>query len=78
MANTLTLLEVADVAGRQRDANLVQLRAGDSARGIVFLFTFSDVTHPGGLEVDVDSGDCEETPISAPSDHRAQRNAILT
>ena len=47
MANTLTLLEVADVAGRQRDANLVQLRAGDSARGIVFLFTLGDVTHNG-------------------------------
>ena len=42
-----TLLEVLDVAARQRDTDFVDLGGGDgSTRSIVILFsTFSDVTH---------------------------------
>ena len=49
----LTLLEVLDVAARERDADFVDLGGGHGGTGrVVFLFTLSDVTHPG------DSGDC--------------------
>ena len=43
----LTLLEVLDVAAREGNPNLVDLgRRDGGTRGIVFLFTLSDVTHP--------------------------------
>ena len=61
-----TLLEVLDVAARERDADFVDLRGGHGCTSrVVFLFTLSDVTHPGGLEGDVDSGDCVRTSILA-------------
>lgn len=42
-----TLLEVLDVAARERDADFVDLRGGHGGTGrIVFLLTLSDVTHP--------------------------------
>ena len=52
-----TLLEVLDVAARERDTDLVQLRRGDGrTRCVVFLFTLSDVTHPS-LMSRTDRGD---------------------
>ena len=43
-----TLLEVLDVAARERDTDFVDLGGGHGGTGrIVFLFTLSDVTHPG-------------------------------
>ena len=47
MSGTRTLLQVLNVAARQRDTDFVDLGGGDgSTRGIVILFsTFSDVTH---------------------------------
>ena len=42
-----TLLEVLDVAARERDADFVDLGGGHGGTGrVVFLFTLSDVTHP--------------------------------
>ena len=42
-----TLLEVLDVAARERDTDFVDLGLGHrGASGIVFLFSLSDVTHP--------------------------------
>ena len=54
-----TLLEVLDVAARERDTDLVDLGRGDGGtRGVVFLFTLSDVTHPCCLgESDGDLGE---------------------
>ena len=54
-----TLLEVLDVAARERDTDLVDLGSGDGGtRGVVFLFTLSDVTHPWSSgESD---GDCKQ------------------
>ena len=43
-----TLLKVLHVGAGQRDADLVDFGGGDGRAGrIVFLFTLSDVTHPG-------------------------------
>ena len=45
-----TLLKVLDVAARERDADFVDLGGGHGGTGrVVFLFTLSDVTHPGSL-----------------------------
>ena len=45
-----TLLEVLDVAARERDADFVDLGGGHGGTGrVVFLFTLSDVTHPCSL-----------------------------
>ena len=42
-----TLLQVLDIAARQRDTDFVDLGGGDGrASSIVLLFTLSDVTHP--------------------------------
>ena len=42
----LTLLEVLDVAGGERDPDLVDFGSGHGGTGsVVFLFTFGDVTH---------------------------------
>ena len=42
-----TLLEVLDVAARERDTDFVDLGGGHGGTGrVVFLFTLSDVTHP--------------------------------
>jgi len=41
------LLQVLDIAARERDTDFVDLGLGHRcARGVVFLFTLSDVTHP--------------------------------
>ena len=46
-ARLRTLLEVLYVAARERDTDLVDLGSRDGrTRGVVFLFTLSDVTHP--------------------------------
>ena len=55
-----TLLEVLDVAARERDADFVDLRGGHGGAGrVVFLFTLSDVTHPGTMSR-IDRGDFTE------------------
>ena len=42
-----TLLEVLDIAARERDTDFMNLGGGHrGAGGVVFLFTLSDVTHP--------------------------------
>lgn len=57
VTNQRTLLKVLDVAARERDADFVDLGRGDGGtRGIVFLFTLSDVTHPGWFGES--EGDC--------------------
>ena len=40
-----TFLKAADVAARECDADFVDFGRGNGTCGIVFLFTFSDVTH---------------------------------
>ena len=61
----LTFLEVLDIAAREGNPNLVDFGGGDGrARSVVFLFTLSDVTHPGSSgESDGDYEDmCSEKP----------------
>ena len=60
----LTLLEVLDVAARERDADFVDLGGGHGGTSrVVFLISLSDVTHPGSLlesqKVTEREGECE-------------------
>ena len=46
--NGRTLLEVLDVAARERNTDFVDLGRGHGGTSrVVLLFTLSDVTHPG-------------------------------
>ena len=45
-----TLLQVLDIAARERDTHLVDFGGGDGGAGsVVLLFTLGDVAHPGYL-----------------------------
>lgn len=58
-----TLLQVLDVAARERDADFVDFGLGHrGTRSIVFFFTLSDVTHP--VFVGESDGDCKRCFVS--------------
>ena len=40
-----TLFQVPDIAAGQGDPDFVDLGSWDSTRGVVFFFSFGDVTH---------------------------------
>lgn len=71
-SKALTLLEVTDVARRERDPDFVDFGGRNRPGRIVFLFTFSDVTHPDRMLQRIVSGDYEKTSVRCSDTNTAE------